>query len=133
MPASKASSSAPAATDLQVYGIPNCGTCKKALQWLAEQDIAYTFIDTKQFPPQRDQIQLWVERLGAKALRNTSGQSYRALGEERDRWKDAEWVAAYTQDAMLIKRPLFVKAGTAVMVGFKSKDAETLLTPTANQ
>jgi arsenate reductase (glutaredoxin) len=35
---------------LQVYGIPNCGTCKKALQWLAENHVDYEFINTKEHP-----------------------------------------------------------------------------------
>ncbi|HEY9824061.1 MAG TPA: Spx/MgsR family RNA polymerase-binding regulatory protein, partial [Stenomitos sp.] len=94
---------------LQVYGIPNCGTCKKAFQWLADHQIEYEFINTKENPPTETMIQDWVKVLGAKAMRNTSGQSYRALGEEKQTWSDAQWVAAYTKDAMLIKRPLFVK------------------------
>lgn len=52
-------------------------------------------------------------------MRNTSGQSYRALGEEKTTWTDEQWVAAFAEDVMLLKRPLFVKEGTAVAVGFK--------------
>ncbi|MBD1910125.1 MULTISPECIES: Spx/MgsR family RNA polymerase-binding regulatory protein [unclassified Leptolyngbya] len=107
---------------LQVYGIPNCGTCKKAFQWLATNGIEYEFINTKEQPPEKSQIEGWVKELGAKPMRNTSGQSYRALGPERDSWSDEEWVKAFTHDAMLLKRPLFVKDGTAVLVGFKDKD-----------
>jgi arsenate reductase (glutaredoxin) len=123
---SKQSSSSLPSSSLQVYGIPNCGTCKKAFQWLEQQSLAYEFIDTKQHPPHADQITAWVAVLGAKPMRNTSGQSYRALGEERDTWTDAQWVSAFAADAMLIKRPLFVKEGVAVTVGFKGSDAEIL-------
>jgi arsenate reductase (glutaredoxin) len=123
---SKQSSSSLPSLSLQVYGIPNCGTCKKAFQWLEQQSLAYEFIDTKHHPPDADQITAWVAALGAKPMRNTSGQSYRALGEERDTWTDAQWVSAFAADAMLIKRPLFVKEGAAVMVGFKGSDAEIL-------
>jgi arsenate reductase len=66
----------------------------------------------------------WVKTLGAKALRNTSGQSYRALGEERNTWSDQGWINAYSQDAMLIKRPLWVKDGAAMMVGFRGSEDE---------
>lgn len=107
---------------LQVYGIPNCGTCKKAFQWLATNGVEYEFINTKEQPPEKSQIQGWVKELGAKPMRNTSGQSYRALGPERDSWSDADWAKAFASDAMLLKRPLFVKDGTAVLVGFKDKD-----------
>jgi arsenate reductase len=107
---------------LQVYGIPNCGTCKKAFAWLAEQGIDYEFINTKENPPSQAMIEGWIADLGAKPMRNTSGQSYRALGSERDSWDDTQWAAAFANDAMLLKRPLFVKDGKAVLVGFRAKE-----------
>ena len=33
---------------LLVYGISKCGTCKKALKWLEENQVDYQFIDTKE-------------------------------------------------------------------------------------
>jgi arsenate reductase len=113
---------------LQVYGIPNCGTCKKAMAWLDNNDIAYDFIDTKTAPPDHEMIQAWVEALGSKPMRNTSGLSYRALGEGKKTWSDPQWIDAFAQDAMLLKRPLFVKDGTAVLVGFRA--SETVLQAT---
>jgi len=107
---------------IQVYGIPNCTTCKKALQWLDDRAVEHEFINTKENPPTREMVAAWVKALGAKAMRNTSGQSYRALGEERNTWTDVQWIEAFTRDAMLIKRPLFVKDGTAVLVGFRDKE-----------
>ena len=41
---------------LQVYGIPNCGTCKKAIQWLEDKQIDYQFINTKEQPPSQQAI-----------------------------------------------------------------------------
>jgi arsenate reductase (glutaredoxin) len=108
---------------LQVYGIPNCGTCKKALQWLDDRQLDYTFINTKEQPPARALIEKWVKALGEKPLRNTSGQSYRALGEAKQAWNEEQWVEAFAKDAMLIKRPLFVKDGKAVMTGFRASEA----------
>ena len=110
------------AMSLQVYGIPNCGTCKKAFKWLQDNSVDYEFIDTKDNPPIRELIQSWVDVLGAKPMRNTSGQSYRALGDEKQTWTDEQWVDAFAKDAMLLKRPLFVKDGTAVVVGFREKE-----------
>jgi arsenate reductase len=43
------------------------------------------------------------------------------LGEAKAGWTDEQWVEAFAQDAMLLKRPLFVKDGTAVLVGFRAK------------
>ncbi|MEM8639212.1 MAG: Spx/MgsR family RNA polymerase-binding regulatory protein [Cyanobacteria bacterium P01_G01_bin.54] len=111
-------------TTLQLYGIPNCGTCKKARQWLDERSIDYEFINTKETPPTPAQITAWVETLGSKPMRNTSGQAYRALGTQRNSWEDAQWIKAFSENAMLLKRPLFVRAGQALKAGFRGTDAE---------
>jgi arsenate reductase (glutaredoxin) len=110
-------------SQLQVYGIPTCSTCTKALKWLDAQGVTYEFINTKLHPPTAAQVQDWVATLGYAPLRNTSGQSYRALGPEKAEWGDREWVAAYSDDAMLLKRPLFVQAGQAIFVGFRDSEA----------
>lgn len=64
----------------------------------------------------------WVESLGSKSMKNTSGNSYRALGEDKKTWTDEQWIEAFAQDAMLLKRPLFVKNGKAVLVGFRANE-----------
>jgi arsenate reductase (glutaredoxin) len=106
-------------TSIQVYGIPTCGTCKKALQWLDAQEISYEFINTKEKPPSQVQIANWVQTLGERSMRNTSGQSYRALDETKDDWSETDWVNAFSEDVMLLKRPIFVKDGMAIAVGFR--------------
>ena len=104
---------------IQVYGIPNCGTCKKAFKWLEDSAVTYEFINTKENPPTREIIENWVNSLGFQPMRNTSGQSYRDLGEVRNNWTNKDWIEAFAKDAMLLKRPLFVKDGRAVLVGFR--------------
>ena len=111
---------------LNVYGIPNCGTCKKAIAWLDDQGIDYTFINTKEHPPSKEAIAQWVEALTARPMRNTSGKSYRSLGEEKKEWSDQQWIDAFAEDAMLLKRPLFEKNGKAVMVGFRAKEEDKI-------
>lgn len=106
-------------TSIQVYGIPTCGSCKKALQWLDAQQISYEFINTKEQPPSAAQIASWVKVLGDQSMRNTSGQSYRALGEIKDTWSEAQWISAFSDDVMLLKRPIFVKDDIAIAVGFR--------------
>jgi arsenate reductase (glutaredoxin) len=108
---------------IQVYGILSCGTCKKAFTWLEDNKVKYEFVNTKEQPPAKTMIESWVGSLGAKSMRNTSGLSYRALGAEKNDWTEPQWIEAFTKDAMLLKRPLFVKDGKAVLVGFSNKDA----------
>ena len=109
---------------IKIYGIPNCGTCQKAIAWLKNNNVEYEFVDTKDNPPSQTAIANWVKTLGSKPMRNTSGKSYRALGEERNNWSDQDWIEAFAKDAMLLKRPLFTKDNQAVLVGFKASESE---------
>lgn len=111
------------AMNLTLYGIPTCGTVKKALGYLTSQNHPHTFIDYRKNPPSREDITSWVTQLGNKALRNTSGGSYRALGDEKDNWGDDRWIDAFVADPMLIKRPVVVLDGKLLQVGWASPDA----------
>ena len=110
-----------------VHGIPTCQTCKNARSWLDGEGRDHDWIDLRDSPPSAARVKRWVKALGAKALRNTSGKSYRSLGPERDGWSDAEWTDAFVRDPMLIKRPVLELDGKPVAVGFKAGVWEELL------
>lgn len=109
---------------LTVYGIPSCGTVKKARAWLESARRPHTFVDFRQTPPPAAQVEAWVATFGSRALRNTSGGSYRALGAEKDTWTEAQWTAAFAADPMLIKRPVVERDGLPLIVGWTLEDAE---------
>ena len=105
-----------------VYGIPNCGTVKKARAWLEQTGRLHAFHDFRKEPLPAEQVAGWLEALGSKALRNTSGGSYRALPAEKDDWTEAQWAEAMAADPMLIKRPVVEKDGVAVSAGFRKPE-----------
>lgn len=107
---------------LRVYGIPSCGTVRKALAWLHEHDAETEFVDLRETPPTRAQVASWVRAFGALALRNTSGGSYRALPDEKATWDEARWIDAFVADPMLIKRPVIERGGAPVQVGFRATE-----------
>lgn len=109
---------------LKVYGIPTCGTVRKARAWLDEQGAPYDWVDLRQSPPDRATIDRWIAAFGAKALRNTSGGAYRALGPEKAEWDDARWAEAFAADPMLIKRPVIERDALPVLVGFRAPEPE---------
>jgi arsenate reductase (glutaredoxin) len=111
------------AAALVVWGIPSCGTVKKARAALDAAGLAYQFTDLRASPPSRALITRWVSAFGAKAMRNTSGGSYRALPAAKDGWSDAQWIDAFAADPMLIKRPVIEKGGAPALVGFRGEDA----------
>jgi arsenate reductase len=106
-----------------VWGIPSCGTVKKARAALQGAGLAFIDRDLREAPPTAADVARFVAAVGVKALKNTSGSSYRALPNEKDTWSDAEWTAAFAQDPMLIKRPVIERDGVVVTVGWKNDDA----------
>ncbi|TVQ94665.1 MAG: Spx/MgsR family RNA polymerase-binding regulatory protein [Deltaproteobacteria bacterium] len=107
---------------LTLYGIPTCGTVKKARKWLHDRGVDHTFVDFREHPPSQAKVDAWVQAFGAKAMRNTSGGAYRALGDEKKTWDDTRWSRAFASDPMLIKRPIIERDGAPTRVGFRASD-----------
>jgi arsenate reductase (glutaredoxin) len=104
---------------LTVYGIKTCDTCRKALKWLTAEGHEHTWVDLRKTPPAAERVADWVDALGSKPLRNTSGGSYRALPADKKTWTEDQWKTAFAADPMLLKRPVLEKDGVAVTTGFK--------------
>jgi arsenate reductase (glutaredoxin) len=107
---------------ITVYGIKNCDSVKKARKWLDTNGHEHAFVDFRADPQPPEKVAAWVSELGAKALKNTSGGSYRALPPEKKQWDDQRWAAQMAADPMLIKRPVIEREGVAVHVGSRDLD-----------
>lgn len=104
---------------IKLYGIPTCGTVKKARKWLDGEGVEYEWQDLRDKAPTKKQLKAWVKAFGSKPMRNTSGGAYRNLGPEKKEWSDAQWLDAFSKDSMLLKRPVVEEGGKPVTVGFK--------------
>lgn len=113
---------------LRLYSYPKCGTCRKALQWLAQQGFSVEagtleLVDITTTPPSPEELHQAFTFLGRKRLFNTSGQSYRALGSAVvAAMSDEEALAALAADGKLIKRPFAITAKGIPLVGFKLEE-----------
>lgn len=111
-----------------VLSYSGCGTCKKALKWLAERGVEFELRAIVDAPPTSAELEKWIpaSKKDVKKWLNTSGQSYRALGKEKvDAASEAQlkkWLAA---DGKLVKRPVLVN-GDAVLIGFKEEEWSAL-------
>ncbi len=105
---------------LDVYGIRNCNTVKKALAWLDEHGVDYRFHDFKREGVDEDRLRRWVEALGWEALLNRKGLTWRRLSEdERARVNDAESAMALMREKpTIIKRPVVERDGEVILLGF---------------
>ena len=121
------------AAPLRLYSYAKCGTCRKALQWLAQQGLSaeqgsLEVVDITLSPPALAELRQAFEALGRKRLFNTSGQSYRGLGAAAVAAMDDEQaLAALAADGKLIKRPFAITASGAALVGFKPEEWQAAL------
>ena len=102
---------------IQVYGIKNCDTVKKALVYLSDQDVNYQFIDFRQNPISQQVLIKMVESVGWELLINKRSTTYRSLSEEEKSNINYDLVLSLPT---LIKRPVLVQ-GEKTMVGFSEQ------------
>ena len=104
---------------------PRCGTCRKAREWLDSHAAQYDERDIKEDNPTEEELRRWQALSGLPLRRffNTSGLQYRALAL-KDRlpgMTEDEQFALLASDGMLVKRPILVGDGFA-LVGFSEKE-----------
>jgi arsenate reductase len=104
---------------ITLYGIPNCGSVKKARDWLESENIAYEFHDFKKVGIDKDSIAGWMKRVPWEVLVNKKGTTWRALSEAtKDGVTDATSATKLmVENTSVIKRPV-LSQGRTVLVGF---------------
>ena len=104
--------------DIQLFGIPNCDTVKRARAWLTAHGLAHGFHDYKKDGVDADWLSAWADAVGWEKLLNTRGTTFRKLSEiDRTDIDRAKALALMTQHPSLIKRPVVEYAG-GILVGF---------------
>ena len=112
---------------LELYGIPNCDTVKKARGWLDSRGIQYAFHDYKREGADPSKLAAWSDVAGWEALLNRRGTTFRNLAEtdkaDIDRGKALGLMQA---NPSLIKRPVVEHEG-GLLVGFDAEQWERAL------
>lgn len=95
----------------QIFGIKNCQSVKKALDFLDSKGVAYEFVDYKKNPPSLELLKEWVEKSGIEKVLNKKGTTYKTLNlKEKDLGKE-DLLEVMSQNPTLIKRPVLVDKG----------------------
>ena len=107
-----------------VYGIKNCDTVKKALDWLKSNNIAYEFHDYKSKGVTAHKIKSWVNQVGWEELVNKKGTTWRQLEEpQKLTIKDeVSAIALMEEKTSIIKRPIIEHEGKIVIIGFDAEE-----------
>ncbi|WP_440979888.1 ArsC family reductase [Sphingomonas pseudosanguinis] len=104
---------------VQIYGIPNCDTMKKARVWLDQHGVAYRFHNYKTDGIDEETLHRWVDQVGWEPLLNRAGTTFRKLDDADRQDVDADKaIRLMAAHPSLIKRPVLDRDGT-LTVGFK--------------
>ncbi len=113
---------------MKLYGIPNCGTVKKARAWLEARDIPYEFHDFKKQGVDAALLQQWLPQVGRDKLINRQGTTWRQLPDEVKAGitDDAAAIRLMLDKPSVIKRPVLEIDGK-ITLGFDAATYESLL------
>lgn len=113
---------------LEIYGIKNCNTVKKALDWLSAHNITYTFHDFKKEPATREKLERWEKKVDWENLVNKKGTTWKKLTtEEQGLVKDANSANnALLANNSMIKRPV-IEWKNEIILGFDESNYQEKL------
>ena len=109
---------------MNLYGLKNCDTCRKAKKALDAAGADYAFKDVREDGVTKAQITKWAKAVGWEKLLNKSSTTWRGLDEaDKDSVTEKKAVALMAEHPTLIKRPVIEHDG-AITVGW-AKDVQS--------
>jgi Spx/MgsR family transcriptional regulator len=104
---------------MKVYGITNCNTVKKALDWLKDNHIEYEFHDFKKKGVSEDKLEEWDQKAGYEKFLNKQGLTWKQLpAEVKENVKTkADALHLLQEKTSMIKRPV-IEDGGFLFFGF---------------
>ncbi|HYK75436.1 MAG TPA: ArsC family reductase [Daejeonella sp.] len=113
---------------MKIYGIPNCNTVKKALDWLKANQIDFEFHDFKKLGISESKLKTWADELGWESLINKRGTTWKKLDlEVQHSITTPEAAFALMQDkTSVIKRPV-LETNNGLLLGFDGQAYSELL------
>jgi len=109
---------------IHIYGIPNCDTVKKSLDWLKKNKVEFTFHDFKKEAITATQLKTWNKAVGKDILLNKKSATWRGLTTEEQESAATEKgsVKLMQEKTSVIKRPVVEWANGKITAGFDEKN-----------
>ncbi|MEO6730496.1 MAG: arsenate reductase [Ferruginibacter sp.] len=104
---------------ITVYGIPNCDTIKKAMDWYKKRNIRVDFFDYKKYGIKKEKLSQWCKAVGWENLVNKKSTTWRSLPLSDQQMVTNETVAIklMMEYPSIIKRPV-IEMNDKILVGF---------------
>lgn len=105
----------------KIYGIPNCNTIKKTLDWMDRHRIEYEFYDYKKLGMTASRLKNWSKQVGWENFLNKKSATWRGLSKEIQQAITTEKKAVELMLAnnSIIKRPVIERDNLIVVIGFE--------------
>lgn len=102
-----------------LYGIPNCNSVKKGIDWLDQHKIPFTFHNYKKEGVTVEKLQHWCSQMGWESLFNTKGSTWKKIANDYSAKKMNEKLAIeiMLKNTSIIKRPI-VEWNKKIIIGF---------------
>lgn len=106
--------------NLEVYGIPNCNTVKKAIDFLRHHGVSFHFHDFKKEGVSLAHLETWAQQQLWENLLNKKGTTWRGLSaEEQQAAQDRDGAFELMQQKpSVIKRPVTHWPNGEITIGF---------------
>lgn len=113
---------------MKLYGIPNCGTVRKARSWLESNDVEYQFHDFKKQGVTEVLLSGWLKQVGWQKLLKKTGPTWGQLPDsvKASIKDDASALSLMLEKPNVIKRPVLERNGKVLATGFNETDYENL-------
>lgn len=105
---------------VEVWGIPTCGTTRKAVKFLESRGVAFEYKNLRETAVPKSLIRDMLQVVdNVRKAFNTSGGSYKDGGwkDKVDGMRKDEIIEALSADPMLIKRPV-VRTPKGMVIGY---------------
>ncbi len=111
-----------------LYGIPNCGTVKKARAWLEAHGVEYEFHDFKKAGVDETLVAGWINQVGWQKMLKKTGPTWGKLPDtvKHSIKDDASALKLLVEQPNIIKRPVLEKNGKVLATGFDETEYEKL-------
>ncbi len=106
-----------------VYGIKNCDTIKKTIQFLKNNEIEFEFHDYKLKGITSQKLDQWIAQVGIEKIINKKGTTFKKLDPSiAAKSNDIEFFKdILIANSSIIKRPIIEKNNEIIMIGFNEE------------
>lgn len=103
-----------------IYGIPNCNTVKKCIQWFDQHSLSYTFYNYQKMGISNEKLLTWGQQVGWEALINRKGTTWKKNSEANEKSVQTEkgTLQLLSSQTSIIKRPLIERDGKVITLGY---------------